>query len=158
QRRADMVREHEHRRVIRRLVAPPAFPAVVGPRTSDGAEHIAPENPGADVLESLGRPVFIPATLSVPPAVHATERACMKKPIKEFRAADTERVLYVLVQTGAEPVDGNGECFDDQSRHVLIMSVKRHFSADAQNTQKQTGLCVLRRPRLPTKPSSRSLR
>src|SRR5215471_12632927 len=39
-----VVRQHKHRRVIRRLIAPPAFPAFVWPRAADRTEHVAPEN------------------------------------------------------------------------------------------------------------------
>src|SRR4051812_39838951 len=38
-RRAGVVREDEDRRVVRRLVAPPALPAVVRPGTPDRTEH-----------------------------------------------------------------------------------------------------------------------
>mgnify|MGYP003346669878 CR=1 FL=1 len=47
-----MMREHEHRHMIGRLVAPPALPTVVGPRSAHGTEHVAAENPGADILEA----------------------------------------------------------------------------------------------------------
>src|SRR6267142_6302721 len=48
ERRTRMMRQHEDERVIRRLVAPPALPAVVRPRASDRTEHVTPENPGPD--------------------------------------------------------------------------------------------------------------
>src|SRR5512146_2831048 len=50
-----VMRQHEHRRVIRRLVAPPALPAFVRPRASDGTEHVASKNPGTDSGKSLLR-------------------------------------------------------------------------------------------------------
>src|SRR5215831_20600992 len=34
-----VVRQHEHRRVVWRLIAPPAFPALVRPRAADRTEH-----------------------------------------------------------------------------------------------------------------------
>src|SRR6266446_5714381 len=48
ERRPLVMRQHEDRGVIRRLVAPPALPAVVQPWASDRTEHIASENPGTD--------------------------------------------------------------------------------------------------------------
>src|SRR5258706_14374190 len=53
ERRPLVMRQHEDRRVIRRLVAPPALPAVVRPRASDRTEHVAPKNPGHDSGEAL---------------------------------------------------------------------------------------------------------
>src|SRR6266849_7522291 len=55
ERRPRVMRQHEDGRVIRRLVAPPALPAVIRPRTSDGTEQVAPENPGADSGKALLR-------------------------------------------------------------------------------------------------------
>src|SRR5262245_49812608 len=42
QRRPRMMRQHEDRRVVRRLLAPPTLPTLVGPRSADGSEHVAP--------------------------------------------------------------------------------------------------------------------
>src|SRR5207247_6582911 len=56
---ARVVRQHEHRHVIRRVLAPPAAPPVVGPRPAHGAEHVPapdirtdafPEAPGKNVV------------------------------------------------------------------------------------------------------------
>src|SRR3954469_10178234 len=47
ERRTRIMRKHEDRRVIRRLVAPPAFPVLVRPRATNRAEHVAPQDPGA---------------------------------------------------------------------------------------------------------------
>src|SRR5438309_10008946 len=53
ERRPLVMRQQEDRRVIRRLVAPPALPAVVRPRASDRTEHIAPQHPGTDTGKAL---------------------------------------------------------------------------------------------------------
>ena len=57
---ADM-REHEHLAIIGRGIAPPAFPAVVSPVAADGAEHVAAENPCADILETAFGHVVVDA-------------------------------------------------------------------------------------------------
>src|SRR5690606_29396836 len=59
QRRTRMVREHEDRHVIRRIPAPPALPLVIGPGAADGPEHVAPHDPGADILERLRRELIV---------------------------------------------------------------------------------------------------
>src|SRR5476649_622764 len=50
-RRPRVMRQHEDRRVIWRLVAPPALPAVVRPWAPDRTEHVASENPGSDPVK-----------------------------------------------------------------------------------------------------------
>src|SRR5262249_26786965 len=47
-----MVGQHENGSVVRRLVAPPALPAFIRPATTDRAEHVASQNPGADPREA----------------------------------------------------------------------------------------------------------
>src|ERR1700687_3606501 len=46
ERRSRVMSQHEDGCVIRRLLAPPALPGVIRPGTSDGTEHVSPENPG----------------------------------------------------------------------------------------------------------------
>src|SRR6516162_3027090 len=67
---ARMMRQHEHRRVVRGLVAPPAFPAFVRPRTANRTEHIASEDPGADAGKALLRHFVVDARLPLAGAVH----------------------------------------------------------------------------------------
>src|SRR5687768_5261937 len=47
--RARMVREHESRCVVRRILSPPSAPRFVGPWTADRTEHVATEDECADV-------------------------------------------------------------------------------------------------------------
>src|SRR6516165_3528683 len=54
-RRARMVGQHEDGRVIGRVVAPPAFPALIRPGAADWAEHVTAEDPGPDILEATAR-------------------------------------------------------------------------------------------------------
>src|SRR6202049_998269 len=69
-RRPRVMRQHEDGRVIRRLVAPPALPAVVRPRASDRTEHVAPKNPGANSGKALLRDPVIHSRFAVVMAVH----------------------------------------------------------------------------------------
>src|SRR6266576_6558641 len=66
ERRSRVMRQHEDRRVIRRLVAPPTFPAVARPWTSDRTKHVAPKNPGADSGKALLRNFVIYSRLAIP--------------------------------------------------------------------------------------------
>jgi len=71
QRRSRMIRQHENRCVVGRLVSPPALPAVVRPRASDGTKHVAPENPGTDSLKALLDGPVVNAGLAAVLALHA---------------------------------------------------------------------------------------
>src|ERR1700716_3188071 len=53
ERRPRVMRQHENGRVIRRLLAPPALPAVVRPRASDRTEHVAPKDPRTNSGKAL---------------------------------------------------------------------------------------------------------
>jgi hypothetical protein len=44
-----MVREHEHRVAVGRVLAPPATPRLVWPRPAYRAKHVPPHDRGADV-------------------------------------------------------------------------------------------------------------
>ena len=58
-RRARMMGEHEHRTVIGRVVAPPAFPTLVRPVSPDGPEHVAAHDPGADIGKAARRKIVV---------------------------------------------------------------------------------------------------
>ena len=106
---ARMMREYIDRRVIRRFFTPPALPALIRPRAADGAEHIAPENPGADILEAFFRDAVIDAGLAALAALHLDPGAGMEEPIHHLRAAHAERILQILIRPGSKAVDGNRE-------------------------------------------------
>src|SRR5690349_24857485 len=57
-----MMRQHENRRVIGRVVAPPAFPALVRPLATDGSEHVPPENPCTDIGDAARGEIIIDAS------------------------------------------------------------------------------------------------
>src|SRR5436853_5626175 len=80
-RRPRVMRQHEDGRVIRRLVAPPALPAVVRPRASDRTEHVAPKNPGADSGKTLLRDPVIDSRFAVVMAVHRPPYAQGEEPL-----------------------------------------------------------------------------
>src|ERR1700693_2860156 len=97
ERRPRVMRQHEDRRVIRWLVAPPALPAVVRPRAPDRTEHVAPENPGTDSGKALLRNAVVDSRLPILVAVHLSPHACVEEPLHQLRAPDTERMLQILV-------------------------------------------------------------
>src|SRR5947207_15182916 len=103
-RRPRVMRQHEDGRVIRRLVAPPALPAVVRPRASDRTEHVAPKNPGADSGKTLLGNSVIDSRLAIVVTVHPPPHACLEEPLHQVRAPDAERIVEILVWPGTVTV------------------------------------------------------
>src|SRR5271155_4023904 len=56
---ARVVGQHEHGRAPRRRVSPRAFPGVVGPRPSNGSEHVSAEDPATRIQESPSEEVVV---------------------------------------------------------------------------------------------------
>ncbi len=119
ERRARVMRQHEDRRVIRRLVAPPALPAVVRPWASDRTEHVAPKNPGPDSGKALLRHAVVDPRFAIVMAVHPPPYARVEEPLHQLGAPDAERILEILVRPGTVAVDGNREALDAEFRHDI---------------------------------------
>jgi hypothetical protein len=134
QRPPRVMSEHEHLRVIRRVLTPPAAPALVRPRAAYGAEHVAAEDPRADVLEAAAGEVVVDARdARVGLAVQAPERTRRKHPPVQVHAVAAEGVLLVLVGSGAESVERDREGVDAQLAHgpqfpPLAISARRRAS------------------------------
>src|SRR5437667_8491438 len=119
ERRARVMRQYEDRRVIRRLVAPPALPAVVRPRAPDRAEHVAPKNPGTDSGKALLGNAVVDPRLSTVKALHLPPHARREEPLHQLRAPDPEWILEILVRPSSVAVDGNREALDAEFRHYI---------------------------------------
>ena len=117
-RRARMMREHEHVGVIRRRVAPPALPVVIGPVAANRAEHVAAEDPGADVLETTGHEIIVHAGGALTLSNHAPEGARVRHPFVEREAAAAKRVVEVLVRTRSIAVERDREGMDAKPGHT----------------------------------------
>ena len=109
---AGMVGEHEDRHVIGRVVAPPALPAFIRPRPPDRTEHVATQDPSADILETTLREIIVNAGRTPILAEHRPEGLGRKCPLMERHAAFAERIVQALVRTGAITVKGEGEATD----------------------------------------------
>src|SRR5262249_28053328 len=97
--------EHEDRRVIGRVLTPPAAPALVGPGSAHGAEHVAAEDVGTEVLEAAQREVVIDPGFPALQALHLPPDPGGEEPRHQLRTADAKGVLETLVGTGTEAVD-----------------------------------------------------
>ncbi len=113
QRRPRVVREHEHRHVVGRVLAPPAAPLLVGPGTAHRPEHVAAQDPGADVLGAAAGEVIVGTrgALARQPR-HALEGPRREEPLVQADPVAAERVLLVLQRSGTVPVERDGEAAD----------------------------------------------
>src|SRR5215210_6071900 len=118
-RRARVMCQYEEGRVIRRLVAPPAFPAVVRPRTSNRTEHVAAKDPGTDPGKALLRNSIVDSRLSIVMAVHVPPYACVEEPLHQFSTPDAERIPDILVRSSTITIDGYCEAINAELRHYI---------------------------------------
>jgi hypothetical protein len=93
--------------MIGRLVAPPAAPGLIRPGTTHRAEHIATEDPGSDVFESLGGNIVIDAGFAFAGSVHALKDARVKEPVESLRPTHAERMIQILLYTSTEAINRN---------------------------------------------------
>lgn len=105
-----MVGQNEHRRVVRRIRAPPPLPFVVRPCPAHGPEHVAAHDPRANVLERASREFVVDAGR---PAVAALdipqECAGADEPLVQLLTAPAQRLFAILIGAGAEAVGGDRE-------------------------------------------------
>ncbi len=115
------------------FVAPPAFPALVGPRPAHRAEHVAAEDPGADVREaaaakSSSMPVVPPARLP---------NTCWKVRVGRNQSCSASPptpsgLLETLVGAGAVAVERDREAAHAQFGHDVLRAVTLHTSCVSQ--------------------------
>ncbi len=68
------------------------------------AEHVAPQNPRADAIESAFGKIVVNPRGAVAFAVHFLKTARWEEPLHQIDAANAERIVDVLVRAGTEPI------------------------------------------------------
>src|SRR5437667_9682441 len=116
-RRAAVMRQHKYGAVLRRVLSPPAAPGVVGPGTTNRAEHVAPHNPGANALPKTRRDIVIDAGGAAGLTIDALERAGLDKPFVQRFTTDAEGLLASLVRASAVAVERNREVMHAYASH-----------------------------------------
>src|SRR5205085_2478631 len=114
----------EDRRVIRRVVAPPASPfGVAAPRTGTATEHLSSHHVGADVrpclLEHRGALVDDAALLTDLAAPDLE----IEHPEVEVLSADAERLVDALVRPRQIAVERDGDLETNDAHNDLLNSV-----------------------------------
>src|SRR5213592_95818 len=117
---ARVVRQHEHRYVIRRVLAPPAAPLVVGPRPAYGAEHVSAHDIRTDAFpEALGK-IVVGTRRPARFAVYLAKRARADVPAVQLLTTHAEWVLQSLAGAGAVPVERDREVVDAHFGHGIL--------------------------------------
>jgi hypothetical protein len=117
--RARVVGEHDDRGVEHGVVAPPALPLFVLPRTALGSELVAAHDLDADARHPLAGERLVDPVGSGRLAVdsHLAEGARLERPLHEPRAGVAEGGLQPLPLAGAEAVEGDREVVHADERH-----------------------------------------
>src|SRR5919206_337842 len=108
-RRAGVMRQHEYRAVVRRVLPPPATPGVIGPGTTNRAEHVASHDPRADALTKTPRDIVIDAGGAAGLTTDALERAGRDEPVVQRLTTDAEGIVASLARAGAVAVERDRE-------------------------------------------------
>jgi hypothetical protein len=111
-RSARMVGEHEDRHVVGRIGAPPAFPALIRPWTSDRSEHVSAHDPCADIREAPRSELVVDTGLTALLSEHLLEGPRPEDPLVQVHPVHAKRVLPALIGSGAITVEGQRECGD----------------------------------------------
>src|ERR1700690_311814 len=114
------MREYEHRRMERCVVAPPPFPVVVFPRSALGAKLIAPHDFGTDVPGEVASAVIVKTVR--PPRIGSIDPVRGRpRPGEEIgRIRVAEWVLETLPLTGAVTVARHHEIvYTNLLRHEM---------------------------------------
>src|SRR6185437_6468193 len=122
---ARMVRQHEGRRVIGWIVAPPALPALVRPGTADGPEHIAAEDEGAEPVHRTMCVGLIDAVRTAILTDHCPEHARTEYPLVQFPPALAERIVKTLLWPCSETVERDRKACNTHFRHNTLPCVSR---------------------------------
>src|SRR5690242_628560 len=107
-----MPRQHEYRVVVGRVVAPPTLPFLVGPWPPDRAEHVAPDDRGADASVARDHEPLVDAFVAALLADHAAAVTRREDPLVQPRPAHAERVVKALRWARTVPIDGDREVMD----------------------------------------------
>jgi hypothetical protein len=99
------VRKHEYRRVIRRIVSPPAFPFPIGPWPPHRAEHVPAENPRTDISYPASRKFVIGSSAAGILPVHMPKGGRPESPSMQRFTADSKGAFKALTWPCAKSVD-----------------------------------------------------
>src|SRR5688500_14961755 len=98
--------------VVWRLVAPPAVPSVIRPRSPDRSEHVPAHDRGADARVTLSHKVVVEPALAPVHPVCLTGGPGGEGPFVQAGAALAERIVDALVGPGDVSVERHRQVVD----------------------------------------------
>jgi hypothetical protein len=116
---ASVMSQHEDGSVVRGIVAPPTFPEIVSPWSSDRPKHIAAQNPSSDVVKPPRSEFVVNPGRPAVTSKHLPKRTSGECPFVQSSTANAKWVVEVLVRAGAIAVKGYGEALDAELAHGL---------------------------------------
>src|SRR6185437_2991722 len=114
---ARMVRQYEGRRVVGRIVAPPALPALIRPRTANRPEHVAAKDEGTEAIHGAVCVRLIDAVRAAAATGHFPKEARAEQPLVQLVPALAERILQGLLRPCAETIERDRKASNAYPRH-----------------------------------------
>src|ERR1700674_3369780 len=118
-----MVSQHENRRVVGRILAPPAAPCLI-PWAVAAAKHLAAHDVGADIREEVTDHVRIDAMRAAGLPMLLPPAGGFEYPLVQTQTIFADRVLEALVRPGDEAVERDRDLARDRT-HALTTSSRR---------------------------------
>src|SRR5882757_4416377 len=118
-----MMRQHEYRHMVGRIVSPPALPGMVGPSAADRAEHVSPHDPGAQIFHRFPGEAIVDVGRTALLADHFVKHPRLQQPPGHDHAADTKRMFKVLMWGRPESVERYRERGSPYFSHCLSLSL-----------------------------------
>src|ERR1700678_1031400 len=100
--------------------APPSLPRVVWPWATDWAKHVAAKDEGAEIIHRFECELIVGIDDSASLPVHGAGCFGAKEPLKELRAALTERIVQALLYACAKTIQRKTKSCDSNLWHVLL--------------------------------------
>ena len=103
---ARILRQNEHRNMIRRTIAPPSLPALVQPRPTHRPKHIPSKNPRTQAGKPARRKSIIYARSAVAlSSMHPLKSPRRKNPLMHRHPAHTHGISQVLIRPRTISID-----------------------------------------------------
>src|SRR5204863_4796233 len=119
-RRTAVMRQHKYRAVIRRVLPPPAAPGVIGPGTTNRAEHVSSHDPRTDAVPKTRCDIVIGAGGAAGLTMDALERAGREQPFVQSFTTDAEGILASLERAGAVAVERDRKVVHAYTGHCRL--------------------------------------